>query len=308
LLFIFARRFCMFFAFKLCDREADKDWRVVSRALCKLDLRRKWQLQLWMLDDADRPVVSIAPHTVPVVFARVLAEQLWPPLRARRSAAGAAPAPPAGDDLPGGPLAIEDGELADDLLIDEGVGDPDPDCGGDGPGPDEDMPRTLVALLASAFDLYIDDDDGIDDEGDDHEPAARGKADAVFLCPGGRISYYLNKLDFEAVCLCPSHSTHTRCVVTRQSNKYAQKSTDEVAWIGGRPLGLLVAWLARSEPHDDRVAHREFVRLIEDDFHVRMRSRQHAMTLPGWAQIQQFERQLLHDDELAIEPLHVRVM
>jgi hypothetical protein len=124
--------------------------------------------------------------------------------------------------------------------------------------------------------------------------------------PGGRISFYLNKSDFEAVCANKAHGCGKRCVVTRRNTAYVVRGGYEGPPVGGRPLGLLVAWLARSEICHTKDLHRAAISDIEESFAVRFNARRSVQTLEGFATLVAFERRDFHDDELPLEPLHVR--
>lgn len=103
----------------------------------------------------------------------------------------------------------------------------------------------------------------------------RGHGQAIVVFPFGRISYYASKHAFEAVCMIPEHG---KCVLTRTSR--ARSGTEDHAIPkGGRPVGLLAAWLRRADQchtkdehwtpellrslHADRLAGREFVRAAQ---------------------------------------------
>jgi hypothetical protein len=166
----------------------------------------------------------------------------------------------------------------------------------------------LAALLDEA---YVDLASGVDHaalDQNDHEDdfgEKRGQADAVFAYAGGTISYYVNKRDFEAVCR-QHKDGKRRCVVTRQSTSYARSSSDTRTPTGGRPLGLLCAWLEAGPCCGYRFVHCEQTSVLEEDYDARLAARLRAMTVPGYDAIARHERHALHDGELLNEPLDVR--
>lgn len=71
-------------------------------------------------------------------------------------------------------------------------------------------------------------------------PRVRGNAAVLVTFPWGRIAYYESKRSFEAVCRNPAHG---KCVLTRSSR--GRGGGPGVPPRGGRPLGLMAAWLLR---------------------------------------------------------------
>ena len=86
--------------------------------------------------------------------------------------------------------------------------------------------------IALAMEGPLLPDDGLGGGADPPIPLApprrRGRGESTAIVEGGRVTFYLSKLYYEAVC---SNAAHGRCVLTRSRAK--------------RPLGLLTAWLAR---------------------------------------------------------------
>ena len=70
---------------------------------------------------------------------------------------------------------------------------------------------------------------------------------------GGYIVYYQSNNKFEAQCL--AHAG--RCTMTRQSGGPESSSSDTSANLPGRPLGLLLTWLATGALADDKDAHKD---------------------------------------------------
>jgi hypothetical protein len=282
---------------------ASAQWCVASAALRVLSVGRTWTVQMWKLDDEDRPVCRLAPSVVPIVSLGD-AKHFWPVAKK-----AARKRPLRGDAAVVGPvgfvLAIED--LAGDFGGDEAaVDDEDED-------PLDGVPPDLEALLARAMldEMGGDDADDAPDGGIDPDEAVRlprVRADNSMLVPGGRITFYVNKGDFEAVCTPHGRADGTRCVVTRTNSAYASRSSHVGPPIGGRPLGLLIAWLARGcdcERCPDRASHRTTISAIEASFDERYSARLSATHLLGFNFLVSCERQDWHDDELPFEPSRV---
>ena len=68
--------------------------------------------------------------------------------------------------------------------------------------------------------------------------------------------------------------------------------------LGGRPLGLLLAWLAKK--CDTRAEHHDYVELIE--YKERFDARKAALDIAGFDKLLAKERQAYGDDELSFEP------
>ena len=139
------------------------------------------------------------------------------------------------------------------------------------------------------------------------DPSAAASTDAGIvsaLVPGGKFAFYLSKGDFEAICMRKEHKGATaRCVLTKQAMTY--KNDKGGVLRGGRPLGLMVAWLARGckDSCDTKACHRDELALI--DFKERFDARTSAMPLDGFTELLRKERGDLDDAELPFEPLTV---
>eukprot|EP00959_Pyramimonas_sp_CCMP1952_P129530 2708524-Pyramimonas_sp.AAC.1 len=77
-------------------------------------------------------------------------------------------------------------------------------------------------------------------------------AHATVRIHGGRLCYYSQYTNFEAVCGNPDHG---RCVMRRAPKKKFD-GPDGVPR-GGRPVGFMAAWLSLSHEVDSRAAHKD---------------------------------------------------
>lgn len=124
-------------------------------------------------------------------------------------------------------------------------------------------------------------------------PAADGPGEAVrrrrgaevtFYVEGGSISYYASKNAFEAVC---ENKAHGRCVLTRTCR---QKGTTADGFPrGGRPVGLLAAWLSYSAGCATKDDHWEAARL-RPPHALRADMRRLILGTPSGVQLAGFER------------------
>jgi hypothetical protein len=256
-----------------------------SRAFSLLDLTKHWDLELWFLDDSPFPVAQLEPSRVRVIRDGASSSTLWPPpVKAKRPAFGK-PAKAIADGVVVGPellLAIAD-------AFDEDAAAPDDDA----VGPPVEEDPLLAVLLDEALEV-LDDVDAA--------PHVVGGALATMIVPGGVIKYYPSKGDFEAVCNSAGHPTATaRCVITRQCSSY--KIGERIFRKGGRPIGLMIAWLARGCTCIDRQNHRDV--LAEIDFKERYDARMSALAFHGYAALVACEREDWDDEELPFEPLDV---
>eukprot|EP00971_Amphidinium_carterae_P344747 6485336-Amphidinium_carterae.1 len=118
-------------------------------------------------------------------------------------------------------------------------------------------------------------------------------AAATWIGPNGRISFYLSKQAFEAVCTNPSHSfPGHRCVLTRGNKSKAVKGARRA---GGRPLGFLVAWLKSSTCFPTKADHRN-VANMQFSLADRQAGRGHLMTSAVGVALAAYER--AHDENI----------
>jgi hypothetical protein len=244
-----------------------------------------WKLNAWILDDAPGPVLSVCPDVVPMRRYRSSDEFFWvSPCDLGKVRA----------DAPLALLAVED---AADHLLDEG------DVGGDAEGGD-DIEDDIKHLLDEVSDIKAHefDDDVHEDIVTDHPRLA---ADITVHTEHGSISYYARYKRFEAVCGNEAHKRgHTRCVLTRSSDRYMKTAACGTV-VGGRPLGLMLAWLRRCNcatqgDHVNELAE------VERDFEERKQARIDLGSFDDFLALHACERQELHDNELPLEPLHVK--
>ena len=110
------------------------------------------------------------------------------------------------------------------------------------------------------------------------------------LVPGGKISYYDNANNIEAVC---NNHAHGRCVLTRRMGQAKR--------VRGRPLGLAVAWLAKGCHAADKPAHwRVGDGWPTDEERVAARAFLHAMDTDAARELLALEA--LRDDDERSEP------
>ena len=81
-----------------------------------------------------------------------------------------------------------------------------------------------------------------DVESSDEDMNIELRADASLRAPGGVVRWYQHNMCFTTTCEDPRHAVGpTRCVLTRSSTQYANEAQRPHQ---GRPLGLIVGWLA----------------------------------------------------------------
>lgn len=78
----------------------------------------------------------------------------------------------------------------------------------------------------------------------------RGTAEVTVIVPGGYVSFYSNKMVFQATCDNPNHGT---CKLTRTCRGGSAGSSG--APNGGRPVAFLAAWLANGEHLESKPQH-----------------------------------------------------
>lgn len=85
-------------------------------------------------------------------------------------------------------------------------------------------------------------DDGDDTDEDSGDPGSRaGAAELNLTVEGGRILFYPSRGEFVAHC---GNKDHGRCVLTRTRYGKVPDDDPDAVPLGGRPLGMLLAWLA----------------------------------------------------------------
>jgi hypothetical protein len=77
---------------------------------------------------------------------------------------------------------------------------------------------------------------------------ALGRASAVVFVEGGKVAHYAGSSSMEATCNCP---THGKCRLTRTVNESSVVGREGQ----GRPVGQLVAWLAKGNSLPNKDAH-----------------------------------------------------
>ena len=75
-------------------------------------------------------------------------------------------------------------------------------------------------------------------------PAGRVRSDLFLHVPGGKLTFYAKGF-FTASCEAPGHS---KCILSRSSEAGRKRAQ-------GRPLGLLMAWLAAGAEHPTKEGH-----------------------------------------------------
>lgn len=90
----------------------------------------------------------------------------------------------------------------------------------------------------------------------DRDGGRRGRGEAMVVFPHGKISFYASKNVMEATCRVPSHG---KCVLTR-TVRCRQGTEEHLVPKGGRPLGMLAAWLLKAGAAETKEAHWAFVR------------------------------------------------
>jgi hypothetical protein len=271
-------------------QQAAKTWNVASAAFQVFDLTRPWMLEVWELDDSDRPLAQMIPDVVPMKKLFACDAPFWG--IGRKTSRSMPTVASSSSDAPPPPVLVAIEDIPLELLVaDEGCGsDEENGCG--------EPESELGDLLGQAY-AFHDLDISPHEDG---EPIMRVRAEESMEVPGGKITFYRNKCDFEAVCSHHKEGGH-RCVLTRQNTAYhaSAKGTDSVP-IGGRCLGLMAAWLARG-CKCRQSDHKAEVGAIS--FEERFSKREDIAKLDGYSVLESCERQGLHDDELPFEPIHV---
>lgn len=255
---------------KSCTRVAPKatnEFMLLDLAVLLLDPDISWNIEWYRLADTPHGVVAFSPSVAPVHKVddpQAKHGPFWPPGRGGgdrkrfRLPTGSRGSGSGGD---GGADPDNDELLADQALAIDGD-DADDD---EGPSDLDQLLNRLREGLKAAHDNDSDDIGGgvpvdgdvmpdppgedplppvppppapDDDAGHIRRAGPRGNADVTVWVEGGRISFYSSKKSFEAVCGNPLHKTDSRCVRTC--------GVTSSALCGGRPLGLLAAWLANN--------------------------------------------------------------
>lgn len=221
------------------------------------------------LEDTSRVVGQIVPHTVPVLRLRGWREPmvLWPIVRRR----GVSRYPPRRHEPRPQHLEGEGEEQEEEVVQDieeAGSGEEEAAAGAEHEDPIEDLADLADDVAGQWFPEQQAEAPGeagaesassarvpaappstppaqpAEPEGEFDEAAgssARQRAKVVFHCPGGFIAYYDKKNIFEATC---TNKDHGWCKLTRTNKAKNPRANDPV---GGRPIGLMAAWLESGE-------------------------------------------------------------
>lgn len=108
---------------------------------------------------------------------------------------------------------------------------------------------------------------------------------ATVLFPSGRITFWPAGGKFEAICRNPAHG---KCVLTR-THRAKQGLTPSGFPKGGRPLGLLAAWLLKADHTDSKEAHWS-TDVLGSSFAEREAGRRFVETAPGGDMLLGLER------------------
>eukprot|EP00971_Amphidinium_carterae_P036783 723281-Amphidinium_carterae.1 len=112
-------------------------------------------------------------------------------------------------------------------------------------------------------------------------------AAAVVHFPHGRISYYDSKSSFEAIC-----TRHANCKLLRTAKAKKRRIASDEHPVGGRPLGLLAAWLLDAEP-GSKETHRDTTKLLSYKTATRQAARAELSSKAGGAELLALERPTL---------------
>ena len=111
-----------------------------------------------------------------------------------------------------------------------------------------------------------------------------------FDCPGGHLQFYPSDGRITATCTNPTHGT---CVLTRFNRVKSR--------MGGRPCGMMVAWLAASAMCELRRDHWDCVPELEADLDYRTAQRFWMIAQPGGREFLAAERD--SDAGVELEPV-----
>eukprot|EP00971_Amphidinium_carterae_P349599 6491100-Amphidinium_carterae.3 len=124
------------------------------------------------------------------------------------------------------------------------------------------------------------------------EPAA-----ACIVLPHGRIAYHVSKNSFEAVC-----TRHKNCNLSRIASARKRGTSARGFPLGGRPLGLLTAWLNDTDAAT-KEDHKSNARLRSYGSAARCAARAQVRAAVGGADLLSFERAKLSGEESEPEAL-----
>ena len=104
---------------------------------------------------------------------------------------------------------------------------------------------------------------------------------------GGVIRFHHSTGNFEATCKNPAHG---RCVLTRKGLEASKKKRKVGAGYarGGRPVGLMAAWLAKKDDVPSKKAHMDLAAELDRD--ARRLARHQLEMEAGGAMLFDFER------------------
>lgn len=261
---------------RILPSQATSNFVVHYKALSALlgcgEIRIRW----YELQDTGHPIATYTVNTVAIQPLAGAPEPilLWPPRRAtarryppRPSAVGAAGDSPHDDPQQEGDADIdhgisEDGTRPEDQEEVDIFGDleelSEPLLDHRGPVVQEDAQARSAAGESDDMVAPNAPANASSGSGDPPPPPApcaggarsRTGAAVTLQVPGGSISFYPSKNAFEAVC---EHRGHGRCVLTRTRNP--KRNTGALGAAGGRPVGLMAAWLGCGEGLPTKDAH-----------------------------------------------------
>lgn len=226
------------------------------------------------VEEAERPIAEFLPQPVPAIELEsgYASGRFWPRVPPRRSSTRRGH----GDE------DEEPGPSDDDEVEEEGEAAAEED---EVEGTAEGVPIQSEALLDAVYNVYAEErphplqdaDEGpegvathvVDGQGDEasHEPvpdppretaaatttkrrrASQHNPDEAIIFASGMITFFSSNGNFQATCTVHGDQ---RCTLTRKGSA-AQKQTRR--GVGGRPLGLLAAWLSMGETAASKEEH-----------------------------------------------------
>ena len=231
-------------------------------ALSKLALEREWYVQFYLLEDTLRPIVKMVPGELGAARMDAAPIAVWLPRGARGDADADGDEDP--DDDGGAPPLLDGGNDKDDELDSDELDKLLAEAWEADAGPVHELAPEGEAAAGGDHELA-----GGGDAGDELAPIAgdppleaalppppplpgggggpaarRGRASAALRVPGGAIYYYEHDGRFTAVC---DNALHGSCVLTRSNTR--------AAGMRGRPLGLMMGFLAVGALHDTKESH-----------------------------------------------------
>ena len=289
------------------------EWRTMYEALQHLDRRLRWQFRLFRLVDSMAPLAAVEVGVQEYAELALLAEAeegivFWAG-PAEAHGARAARYANHGDqnndeDMPGSddggePIGEDDPGDAEG----DDVGDFDPCLQSD--SDDDGGPDDAAEALAVEQQLVVAEPVAAPPEQPEMVPlplgdgprygrlpplGGRGSAVEVFSVPGGEIRYYDGIRRFAAWCGNPNHTNRCR----REKVSYSGRGGGQ-----GRPLGFLMAWLARGADHDTQEQHMMLDMMI--DYQSRLAGRQTLRDTPGSDALFAGERPAVDGEDEPIE-------